>query len=179
MERLRLPGSWRARLNLVGALSAAACAAGFVGLGATRGGVTEAFGPLYWMWVAGGAAGALLRLAAFLLERRGALEYVGEDEERLLRTRRLLTVRHADEPVRGCGAPGEGDDTPFHVKVFTGLAFLAWAVALPAGNNRDWEVELRFLFLWAAVVPSVAAVFFYGWHLTRVAVRLVQEASED
>lgn len=179
MERLRLPGSWLARFNLVAALSACAVAAGFVGLGATRGGAAGPFGPLYWMWVAGGGAGVMLRLAAFLLERRGALEYIGEDEERVLRSRRLLTVREADEPVRGRGASEEDDDTPLHVRVFTALAVLAWALALPAGNNTDWEVGVRFAFLWAAVVPSVAAAFFYAWHLARGAVRIVGEASED
>lgn len=179
MERLRLPGSWRARFNLLGALSFAAFAAGLVGVGATRGGAAWPFGLLYWMWVTGGAAGALLRLAAFLLERRGALEYVGEEEERVLRSRRLLTVRGADEPVRGRGPADEDDDTPLHVKVFAVLAFLAWAFALPAGNNTDWEVEVRFAFLWAAVVPTVAAAFFYAWHIARVAARIVGEASED
>lgn len=179
MERLRLPGSWLARLNLVGALSACAVAAGFVGLGATRGGAAGSFGPLYWMWVAGGGAGVMLRLAAYVLERRGALEYIGEEEERVLRRRRLLTVRGADEPVRGRGAADADDDTPLHVKVFTVLAFLAWAFALPAGNNTDWEVGVRFAFLWAAVVPTVAAAFFYAWHVARAAARVVGEASED
>lgn len=179
MERLRLPGSWRARLDLLAGVGAAAAAAGLFGLASSRDSTSAVFCSLYWLWLGGGAAAAGLRLVALLLERRGALEFVGEAEELALRTRRLLTVREALEPVRGRGQPEEPDDTPAHVKVFTALAAVAWTVALPAADNPNWETGVRFGFLWAAVVPSAAAAFFYAWHLARGAVRIVGEASED
>lgn len=180
MDRLRLPGSWRARLDFFGAAGAAAAAAGVFGLNMVlreRG--ATAFLPLYWLWLALGAAGVGVRLLSFLLERRGGLEFVGEAEERVLRTRRLLTVRGELEPVRGRGLPEAADDTPAHVKAFSALALLAWCVALPTGNRAELPVETRFWFLWAAVVPSAAAVFCFLWHESRTALRLVREASED
>lgn len=179
MERLRLPGSWLARFNLLGALSAAAIVAGAVGLGATRGVGAWPLVPLYWMAVTGGLAGSLLRLAAFLLERKGALEYVPEQEELLLRSRRLLTLADTQEPIRGHGPVEAPDDTPRHVKVLALQAVLVWAFALPAANHADWNIDLRFIILCAAVVPTLAAVIAYLWHKAGGALRLVREASED
>lgn len=179
MDRLRLPGSWRARLNLLAAACAAAAVAGGFGLRLTRGNIGWPFLHLYWTWFAFGVAGAGLRALAFGLERCGTLEFTGWAEEEQLRARRLLTVRGAKEPVRGCGLPEEPDDTPVHVKLFTAAAILAWCVALPTGNMTELPVETRFWFLWAAVVPTAAAAFFYAVHRTRGALRLVREASED
>lgn len=180
MERLRLPGSWRARFNLAAAVCAAAAVAGVVGVWASRDSLGAPFRSIYLMWEILGCAGVLLRALAYALELKGALEFVGWEEEERIRKRRLLTVSPAEGPVRGPGGGlGESDDTPVHVKVFTVAAMAAWAVALPAGNHADWDREIRFLFLWAAVVPTAAALFTYLWHEARTAARIVSEASED
>ena len=127
----------------------------------------------------GGGAGVRARLAAFLLERKGALEYLAEPDERLLRSRRLLTLDGTREPLRGRGPAETPDDVPLHVKVLAFQAILVWAFALPAANKTDWDVNLRFFILCAAVVPTLAAVIAYLWHEAVGALRLVREASED
>lgn len=177
MGRLRLPGSWRARFNALAALCAAAALAGEVGLTTTRGSLGWPFLPLYWTWLLAGLSGVVLRALALALEWRGSLEYTGEEEERLLRSRRVLAVRGPGEPLRTPAEPA--DDTPGAVKVLVIAALLAWSLALPLGNVSTLPVETRFWFLWAAVVPTAAAAVVYAVHQLRGAVRLVSEASED
>lgn len=177
MRALRLPGSWRGRFNALAALCGAAAVAGEVGLSTTHGNPGWPFLQLYWSWLLGGLGGVVLRAVLQALEWRGRLEFTGPEEESLLRSRRVLSVGGGGRPLR---APAEeGDDTPGPVKFFAVLAVLAWCAALPLGNVAALPVEVRFWFLWAAVVPTAAAAFLYAVHQLRGAVRLVGEASED
>lgn len=177
MRALRLPGSWRGRFNALAALGAAAAVAGEVGLTTTRPSVAWPFFLLYWSWLLAGLAVVLARAAATAMERRGWLEFTGPEEERLLRSRRVLSVGDGGKPLRAVSE--EGDDTPGSVKLFAVLALLAWSAALPLSNIASLPVEVRFWFLWAAVVPTAVAAFLYAVHQLRGALRLVGEASED
>lgn len=117
--------------------------------------------------------------ALFLLHRRGAIEFIGPEEEEALRKRRLLTLGPAGEHIRGSGLREDSDDTPGHVKRLTLAAVLAWVVAVPVGAFLDWERAIRLFSVWIAVIATATAVFFFLVHKARTAARVVAEASED
>lgn len=178
MNKLRLPGSWKARVQSVAGVAAAAYASSVWAL--VQGWQNGEPPSLVWFAIVlGGAFILFLGVVALLLHLRGAIEFIGPEEEDALRKRRLLTLGPAGEPIRGSGPPEESDDTPVHVKRLTLAAVLAWGVAVPMGALLDWERAERLFSVWLAVVASVTAAIFFFVHKARTAARVVAEASED
>lgn len=178
MSKLRLPGSWKARAQSAAGVAAAAYASSlWAALQRMQDGGSV---PGFWVCVVGaGASVAFGGVALYLLHRRGAVEFIGPEEEDALRKRRLLTLAAATEPLRGLGAPEEPDDVPLHVKRLTLAAVLAWVLALPVGAFLGMERGERLFYIWSAVVASGTAAFFYFVFKARTAARVVAEASED
>lgn len=178
MNKLRLPGSWKARVQSVAGVAAAAYASSLWAVVQRRQFNDPV--PSFWLAVvAGGAAVMFVGVVVFLLHRRGAIEFIGPEEEEALRKRRLLTVGPAGDPIRGSGQAEDSDDTPLHVKRLTLAAILAWGLAVPLGALLDWERPERLFTVWLAAVATVAAAFFYFVYKVRTAARVVAEASED
>lgn len=178
MGKLRLPGSWKAPLRSVAGVAAAAYASS---LWALIQGWQDGQGRLA-PWAALAAGGTVVlagALAAWLLHRRGAIEFIGREEEEALRTRRVLTLGEAGAPFRGVGPAEEADATPSSVKSLFVAAALSWGGALPVCAFLGWDSLVRLFLVWVAVVTSVSAVVAFLWHATRTAARIVVEASED
>lgn len=178
MNKLRLPGSWKARVQSAAGVAAAAYASSVWAL--VQGWQNHERMSVLWAGVVGGGACILfMGIVVLLLHRRGAVEFIGPEEEEALRKRRLLTLGPAGQPIRGSGITEDSDDTPGHVKLLTLAAVLAWGVAVPMGAVLDWERSERLFSVWLAVVATATAAFFYFVHKARTAARVVAEASED
>lgn len=178
MSKLRIPGSWKAGVQSVAGVAAAAYASSLWA-------VVQSFQegrPIHGLWVCVAGAGSTVlfgAVVAYRLHRRGALEFIGPEEEEALRRRRVLTLEPATKPLRGVGAPEEADEVPPHIKRLTLAAVLTWGLALPVAAFLEWERAERLFCVWLAVVASATAAFFYVVHKARTAARVVAEASED
>ncbi|TBR18955.1 hypothetical protein EPO15_14765 [bacterium] len=178
MNKLRLPGSWKARVQSVAGGAAAAYASSIWAL--VQGWQDSRPPPLLWgVVVAAGAAVMFAGLAVLLLHRRGAIEFIGPEEEEALRKRRVLTLGTAGAPIRGVGPAEEDDGTPSHVKSLMVAAALSWGGALPVCAFFEWDSLVRLFVVWVAVVATLSAALTFFWHKTRTAARIVSQASED
>jgi hypothetical protein len=180
MNKLRLPGSWKTGVQSVAGAAAAVFASSVWGLyQRVRDASAGALDGLLAAVVVGGALTLGAALAAWLLHRRGRLEFLGEEEEERLRARTSLLVREAGEPVRGPAPPAGRSSVPAHVKVLTGFSIAVWCVILPWAHRRDVPYDVTVWLLYALFVPVFAAGAAYAVHAARGAVGIVKDASED